>query len=218
LQEDRGGAPAQRLLELVGAGAVLVGADADGPYAEGLEQVEQGREARVLHHRPVAQAQQGRGDLVEGVHRPVEHRQPVRPVRPVVAQQGGQLGQDRLVEVAGRRGGEAGQRGQGGQQRRIRHAGGQVEGEAGAPAQGGPVAARPVGPGGGDDRTATAVGLDGAGPAQQLPGCADGSRRHAQLDGHPPDRGQPRPGREAPVAHRAADRVGQAAGGRIDEV
>ena len=110
--------------------ALGVDRHADHLGAARLEQVEQRREARALDGDPVADVEQGPGDQVEAVHRPVDHREVVDRIGPVGAQQLAQLGHDRVVEVAGRRGRDRRapqRRGEIGQQLGIGHAGGQLE-------------------------------------------------------------------------------------------
>ena len=83
--------------------ARLVERHADDLDPAVLEQVEQGREPRVLDEHEVTRAQQGAADEVEGVHGAVDDEEVVGGIRPVAGQLVAQLVEHRVVEVAARR-------------------------------------------------------------------------------------------------------------------
>ena len=97
----------KRLGERVERQALVVDRHAHELDAHGLEQVDQGREARVLDDDAVTEAQGGPHDEVERVHGAVDDGEVVDGIRPVGAERLGELGHDGVVEVAaGRRASE----------------------------------------------------------------------------------------------------------------
>ena len=159
-----------------------------------VQQVEEGREARMLHHDAVAEADHRAGDAVQRVHGPVDDGDGLRRERPVGAQPLLQRRQHRVVEVVVRqRAAPHGrqQRAEVRQQCRIGGAGAEVEGEV-AGAFGDPaVAAGGDRPGGlADERALPPAGVDRAHGRQRLPRLADGGGGDAQPAGQVAHRGQ----------------------------
>nr|WP_035921067.1 hypothetical protein [Frankia sp. QA3] len=80
VQRDRAGG--QRLAQRVGAHPVGVRGQRDDLRADQFQQVEQRREAGILHQHPAAVADRRAGDPVEGIHGPVDHRDRLGGERP----------------------------------------------------------------------------------------------------------------------------------------
>ena len=101
LQERRHRLLTQRLDDLGDNRPLVVEVDADDLGAQFVEQVEQRRERRVFDEHSIAEPHDDLGDSIECVHRPVDHGQGLGTERPSGVQAGLELGQHRVVEVAG---------------------------------------------------------------------------------------------------------------------
>ena len=86
LQVHGDGVAGQRGGERVGAHALLVDRYPDDGGADRFQQVQHGRERRVLHQYVVAEAHHGGGDPVERVQRAVDHGELLRRERPALAE------------------------------------------------------------------------------------------------------------------------------------
>ena len=86
LQEDGDGSLSKRVDELGDDRALVVEVDTDDVGAELVEQVEQGRERRVLDDHSIAESHDDLGDAVERVHRAVDDGQRLGRERPAVVQ------------------------------------------------------------------------------------------------------------------------------------
>ena len=210
LQDDDACSGVERTLERVGPHAVAVERDGDAFEAELVQQVEQRREAGVLHGDPGAvagDAFQGAADGVEGA---VHDGEPLRRERPRVPQQRLQGGHDGGRDVragvgGGPLGGDPGQGGADqGQQVGVRGSGRQVQ-AGGRPAGEVPVAGRqPAGRRRQHHGPGPAARDDDAHGRERLPGAADGRGADAEVGGEGAD------GREAVAGSQvaAADEAG----------
>ena len=203
-------------LQRIRDGAMGVDGDRDDLRADGVEQVEHGREGRLLHEHDVAQPNGERGQAVERVHCAVDDGEAAGRERPALPQEGLQVGEHRVGQVAlGQRPpGDPGQRGaEPGQQLRIGCAEREVEGERPRPRVHAPVAARaPAARLGADVGAVAPSGLQHAGPTERLPGLVHRGRADAEGLRQGPHGGQPRAGSQLAGRHQPADRGGDRLG------
>ena len=132
LHVDRHRTPGEGRPQGVGHHALVVHRHRDDLGTDGVQQVEHRREGSFLDEDDVAEAHGERGEPIEGVHGSVDHAEVAGAERPAVPQPLGQLGEDRVDEVAlGQRAPrDAGQgRAEVRQEIRVGRAQGQVEGE-----------------------------------------------------------------------------------------
>jgi hypothetical protein len=217
---ERPAAGGQSGRQPVGQRAVVVHRHGLGPQAEGPDQVEGGREPRVVHGHPVARAQAGLEDALDPVEGPADHGQPGHR-HPVGLQlgscQGGQLGQDRVLAVQVVAAVDLGQgRAERWQQRRVGAAVGEVadarreQGRRPANGQGRPV---------GDGCPPAAPGRDHASGPQPPVGGGHRGRADPEPQAQLADGGEPVARAEPGLADGALDTVGDLGRGRPgDEV
>jgi hypothetical protein len=209
----------QRPGQAVGQGAAVVHRHRLGPQPERPHEVEGGREPGVLHGHPVPGPQVGLEGALDPVERTADHRQPGHRDAvglQLLAGQGGQLGQDRVLAVQAGPAVDAGQgRLQRWQQRRVGPSVAEVADPGREGRRAGHGQGRPVGHG----RPAAAPGRDHpAGPQPPV-----GGRHRGRADPEPQaelaDGGKPVTGAEAGLADGALDAVGDLGRGRPgDEV
>ena len=215
LQEDRGGrarrAPRPARRE---SGPRRPSATPDDLRADGLQQVEQRREARVLDHHAVAEAAAGARATRSSasiapsttVSSSAAYGQSARSTARQLRQHRARRGscsacRPSVSRPSARcRSGSSARSGTPVDRSRSKSAWRSQRARGSGPA---PRRGRL-----GDGRAATAVGADGAGPGEQRPGRADRGGRQVELGGDRADRRQPVAGGERAVADGAADGAG----------
>jgi hypothetical protein len=208
----RGDPAGERLLQGGRVEAVGVQRDAHHLDRQRLEEVQQRREAGVLDDDPVAEPQEGPRHEVEGVHRAVDHGEPLGFVGPVTPEQLRQLREHRLLQIAARGAGtlqtgeHAAERGQ---QRLVGNTGRQVAPQRGRtierPAVP-PAVGRPCVQHGG---AAASVGGHDPGAGEQAPRGRDRGGGEGQLPGDRANRRQLRAVGERFVGDGTAHRRGE---------
>ena len=197
LNEDRDRVELHRRIELCRDHPLVVKPNRHDVGAAPLEQIDEGREAGVLHNHPVTEAHHLIDDSRQCIKGPIDDGQAARFEGPCVMQEPGELGKDWIIEVARRprqrtRGDPLERLPQRWQELRIRRTSRQV---------------KAIGPGGRPDAEVSrrqrrlegglhegpgaSACLDGPDRAESLPRLAHGRRAHPEVAGELADCREP---------------------------